>query len=119
MHHVFPPDAEAGLAVALHSDGETTRVLVTGELDMATAPLLLASFEQLPHGCTGVVVDVSGLAFMDVAGLRMLATSHDAAIAAGRSFRLTRAVGAVQHLLDLASVQGSLPFVHTNGRLPD
>jgi anti-sigma B factor antagonist len=53
-------------------DGQL-RLAVAGELDIATAPLLLAEIERLeldrPHT---LALDLGGVTFMDVAGMRVL-----------------------------------------------
>ena len=49
-------------------------VTLRGELDAASAPGLAARFDQLLAGRPGqIAVDVSGLTFIDAAGLRTLA----------------------------------------------
>jgi anti-anti-sigma factor len=48
-------------------------VTVAGELDMASAPVVLTTLaESLPASCRRVVIDASGVVFVDVAGLRAL-----------------------------------------------
>jgi anti-sigma B factor antagonist len=81
---------------ATSTSGSTVRV--TGEVDSTTAPGLrdcLLDVIGQPSSTT-VEVDLSGVTFLDSAGLSALATAHRAAVAAGRDLRMrcgtTRAV---------------------------
>ena len=75
-----------------------TTVCVTGEVDSTTAPGLGSCLlEVIARPGDGVVeVDLSGVTFLDSAGLSALATAHRAAEAAGRTLQMrcgtTRAV---------------------------
>jgi anti-sigma B factor antagonist len=67
----------------------TTVVAVSGELDLYTAPrlreeLLVALSEPL----AGLIVDLSGLAFMDSTGLGLLIGAHRRATASGAALRV-------------------------------
>lgn len=53
---------------------------VTGELDMNTVEILSERVQQqLDAGAISLVIDLSGLAFMDSSGLRLLIALHDRA----------------------------------------
>jgi anti-sigma B factor antagonist len=81
---------------ATSTSGSTVRV--TGEVDSTTAPGLRDCLLDVigRSGSTTVEVDLSGVTFLDSAGLSALATAHRAAVAAGRDLRMrcgtTRAV---------------------------
>jgi anti-sigma B factor antagonist len=66
---------EPGLPLSISEiarDGEL-RLAVTGELDLASAPSLLTHVEQLEIGGAGTLaIDLAGVTFMDVAGMRVL-----------------------------------------------
>jgi len=52
-------------------------IVVDGELDVATAPILASALEQAATGEAPVVVDLSRVRFADCAGIRpLLATRH-------------------------------------------
>jgi anti-anti-sigma factor len=61
--------------IATERDGDELRLLVRGELDIATAPRLAAAMpdEQAPS----VLLDLSGVSFMDSTGLRAVLALHD------------------------------------------
>jgi anti-sigma B factor antagonist len=52
-------------------------VVVAGELDMASAPTLKEEFSKLDSGEQGVVLDISGLTFIDSHGVRALLSLGD------------------------------------------
>jgi anti-anti-sigma factor len=56
--------------ISMESDGRPVRVFVAGELDIATAPGLLAHISA-GHGSDGgfVILDLSGVTFIDSSGL--------------------------------------------------
>ena len=60
----------SGFEVCIQGDG---RVVVLGEVDMATAPELSEAIESLiSTGAQRVVVDAAGVTFMDSTGLNAL-----------------------------------------------
>ncbi|MGY2079835.1 STAS domain-containing protein [Modestobacter sp. SYSU DS0657] len=65
-------------------------VTVSGEVDSTTAPGLRgAILEVLARpGLDVVELDLSGVTFLDSAGLSVLATAHRTALAAGRTLRM-------------------------------
>jgi anti-sigma B factor antagonist len=85
-------------------------ITVTGEIDSTTAPgLRTCLLEVLGRpGTTTVVVDLTGVSFLDSAGLSALATAHRAAEAGGRSLQMrvgdTRAVVRPLEITGLADV---------------
>ncbi|MFD9129132.1 STAS domain-containing protein [Kitasatospora sp. NPDC059571] len=90
--------APALRAVARH-DGPLMRVVLHGELDIATGPVAEAVFE----GCAGrseeTSVDASGLRFIDASGVRALLRAQE--LCERRGGRLTVAAASTQVLLVL------------------
>ncbi|MFQ1003970.1 STAS domain-containing protein [Modestobacter sp. SSW1-42] len=80
------------------SSADGAEITVSGEIDSTTAPgLRTCLLEVLDRpGTTTVDVDLTGVTFLDSAGLSALATAHRAAEAGGRTLRMrvggTRAV---------------------------
>lgn len=88
----------APLSITPTSDG----IAVAGEIDAHTAPAVaaaLAAAEQEP-----LVVDLSGVEFVDSSGLRVLLEAHQARQAAGNSLILSQPSPAVQRVFDVAGV---------------
>jgi anti-anti-sigma factor len=65
----FPFD----LHVSVQRLGDELLLTVAGELDLATAPAVTATVaEHMPATCRRVVIDASGVSFVDAAGLHAL-----------------------------------------------
>jgi len=75
MNFAIRPDQGLDLAFAAGSDEENgaARVWLSGELDVAGAPILEREFERLERdGRVVAVLDLSRLAFIDAVGLNAL-----------------------------------------------
>ncbi len=78
-----------------------------GEVDLASAPDL----ESRLNGCLvngPVVVDLSGVSFIDSTGLRVLLAAHSTASEGGHPIGLVVADGPVTKLLSITGVDGHL-----------
>ena len=58
------------------------------ELDLATVPELSNVLEGLERECRRIVLDVSGLTFIDSTGLRLAVIEHDHATMDGFEFAI-------------------------------
>lgn len=101
----FPP-----LSVSVTSAAPAgTVVEVAGEVDMATAPQLYEGLmAALSGGGHEVVVDVSGIRFIDASGIETLLRAAESARESGRSFQLHEPSKAVRRLLVLLELNSSL-----------
>lgn len=83
-----------GVDIQEHDGGAIVVARLTGELDMAVAQSVGAKIaEGVPNSARGVVVDMSGLDFMDSSGVSML-------------FALARRVGRHRQVLHLVAPEG-------------
>ncbi|MFJ7272634.1 STAS domain-containing protein [Streptomyces sp. NPDC099050] len=90
------------LNVYRHDRGVRASIILAGELDLATAPLVRAALEGCAReGIHTIDVDVSALTFCDVSGLNVFLAAARAAAAAGGSLRLHHPGRALARLLDL------------------
>ncbi|MBW3615398.1 MAG: STAS domain-containing protein, partial [Actinobacteria bacterium] len=65
------------LRIEACGNGSVTRLAVFGEVDAASAPELEAWLSQAASaGCAEVVLDLSGLEFIDSSGLSVLVSAH-------------------------------------------
>jgi len=96
--------------VAVDRAGGRLLAAPSGELDLATAPLLIAAL-RAHDGCERVVIDLRGLSFMDSSGLRLLVSEHARAQAEGYELQLVRGGPEVARLLRLTRLDEQLPFV--------
>ena len=90
-----------------------TYVAVTGELDVATAPLLAERIAQAETAAAPlIVVDLSGVSFMDSTGLHTLLEAHARSQQEGDRLRIASPWSAqVQRLMELAGVVDELPLL--------
>jgi anti-sigma B factor antagonist len=107
-------------------DFETTRngtiavIAATGELDLSGAAALEAEIESLtadPDLGT-VVLDLSGLEFMDSSGLRTIVLADMRAREAGRRFVLVRGPETVHRVFEITRMSDRLDFVDSLEELP-
>ncbi|MBV9057311.1 MAG: STAS domain-containing protein [Candidatus Eremiobacteraeota bacterium] len=78
-----------------------------GSLDLATAPTVRAALtdaaEEKGHD---VIVDLTGLEFLDSTGLGVLIGAHRRAAERGGSFRLVVSDGPISRLLNITGLMG-------------
>ncbi|SDC30145.1 STAS domain-containing protein [Actinokineospora iranica] len=81
-------------------------VSVTGEVDLATAPDLERALETAlsQPEATGVRVDLSGVEFMDSAGLRVLVAARRNAETAGQSLVLHAPHDRVRRIIEITGL---------------
>jgi anti-sigma B factor antagonist len=79
-------------------------LVLHGELDIATAPELVAMLNRLRHHGHAVTLDLAEVTFMDSTGLTTLMDAHLAAEGNGWPFEIRRASPAVRRVFDLAGV---------------
>jgi anti-sigma B factor antagonist len=83
-----------------------TTVYVRGEVDMATAPQLRRELEHhLSHGPSELVIDCSGVSFMDSSGLHALLIARRTGDLIGCRMALTGTPPQVDKLLALVGVE--------------
>jgi anti-sigma B factor antagonist len=86
--------------------GPSATITLVGELDPATAPLLDQQIEQLltDESVTRVVLDLSGLTFLDSSGLRVFVTAREALTSRGGELALREPSANTQRLLDITGL---------------
>lgn len=98
------------VAVALEQD--SVRVAMSGELDLATeAQLAHALTRVVAQAPARVVVDLSGLEFMDARGVAVLLHARERAHAIGSRIELVTGHGEPRRLLELCGVLTRLDAV--------
>ena len=81
------------------NDGDTVRIVLSGELDISTAPRVEEELRRVEDGHPPVIVlDLSALEFMDSTGLRVIVSADGRAREEDRSLRLVRGPEAVQRI---------------------
>jgi anti-sigma B factor antagonist len=98
-------DAETAFKVTLEPRASSIRVVVAGELDIATVP------ELSPHVTAGddgdaVILDLAAVTFIDSTGLRLLIEAH---AALGERLRIVPSP-ACERLFEITGVRDRLPI---------
>jgi anti-sigma B factor antagonist len=96
--------------VSVQRRAGTAIVHVVGELDLATAPTLTSALRDLERPCERVVLDVSGLEFIDSTGLRLAVEEYQRAMADGFDFVIAGAEENVLRVLRIAGLDVTLPL---------
>src|SRR4051812_23091440 len=86
--------------------GPTTVITLSGDLDPATAPLLQEAIDAAAadDSVERVVLDLSGLAFLDSSGLRVFVTAREALDARGARLALRHPTSNTRRLLDITGL---------------
>jgi anti-sigma B factor antagonist len=91
---------------------------VSGELDLASAPVLEEQLDRADvSDAAVVVVDLRELDFMDSTGLHLLLKTHKRAQGLGRRFALVRGNKQIERLLSLTGVDDKLVVVDSPEQL--
>ncbi|MEV0386054.1 STAS domain-containing protein [Nonomuraea sp. NPDC050643] len=99
------------LSIRLVPVGDTTLVMVlTGELDLTTGPILAAFLDPIPQSAiTHVVVAAADLWFCDLSGLDQLALTHRALQARGGHLAVAEAQPPLSRLIGLMTQHDARP----------
>lgn len=99
------------LTIRSDRDGVVHTICVTGELDLATAKELQLELERVETtDAESIILDLSGLTFMDSTGVRLLIAAHHRSRSDSNRLALLRGGPAIQRVLQLSGVETLLPF---------
>jgi anti-sigma B factor antagonist len=91
--------------------GDVHTICPCGELDLATAGGVQRELKRVEASdARSIVVDLSGLTFMDSTGVRLVLSAHARSRTDSNRLTLVRGPAAVQRVLELCGVAGLLPF---------
>jgi len=108
----------SNFAVQTHTTERAITLVLTGELDLVSSPAMERVMDDLSRSDAElIIVDLSGLEFMDSTGLHLLLRVQQRAQEAGRRFALIRGGEAVQRLFDLTGLADSLTVVDSAEQL--
>ena len=99
--------------LVIHSvlDDRAHVVELTGDLDMRSAQVLEDELKRLERSDSlEIVVDLSGLRYIDSAGIKALIQADARARRSGRSLMLVRAGEQVQRVFETTGLATRLPF---------
>jgi anti-anti-sigma factor len=87
------------LDVHTEAQGDGVRIVLTGELDISTAPRVEEELRRVEEGRPAVILlDLRELEFMDSTGLRVIVSADGRAREDDRALRLVRGPEAVQRI---------------------
>ena len=112
----LPRGVTTGMITDCRTD-DCTVVQVSGELDIATAPLLHDHLFALIGDGHRIVLELGGVEFMDSSGLEVLLSCHSRAEQAGTGLVLRRPSRRVSRLLELTGLRSH--FVIETVALPE
>ena len=99
------------LSISSQRDGDAHVIGLSGELDLATAANVEQELRRVEAtDASSIVVDLSGLTFMDSTGVRLLMQAQARSRADSDRLRLLRGPADVQRVFELCGVDGLLPF---------
>jgi anti-anti-sigma factor len=99
------------LELEQHDAGARRTLVLTGELDMACAPVLDATLRRICIEPTeAVTLDLSGLTFMDSTGLRTVLLAKELCEQHDCELMLTPGSPQIQRLFEVTGLLGRLPF---------
>jgi anti-anti-sigma factor len=89
---------------------------VAGDVDLAAHARFQTGIEQCWDGSTDLLIDCSGITFLDSMGLRVLVHALQRATTGGHTITLAAAGPPVLRVLELAGIKDLFPLT---GPLPD
>ena len=95
-------------AISLAPTPDGVDVVVSGELDISTAPILRTALGDAVGHAHHVGIDLAAITFIDVAGLRVVTDARRALLATGRRLELVATSAVVDRLLDLTGLRSQL-----------
>jgi len=102
------------LELATRTEGDVSVVSVRGEVDVFTAPGLDTELDLLiAGGNPRLVVDLSGVAFLDSTGLGVLVKSLKAAREAGGWVHLVVTSDRIRKIFEITGLDASIPLFDT------
>jgi len=97
------------LTLTNRRDADAITVTVRGEIDLGNVDQLTTGIATaVRDDVTSIVVDLSGVTFMDSAGISALLAGRRTADEHGKAYRVAGASGIVREILDLMGVWAHL-----------
>jgi anti-sigma B factor antagonist len=106
------PNTFGELEVTVTRDADRHTVALSGELDISTVGRAEAALAEAESGDAHMIVlDLSGLTFMDSTGVRLALAAAARSREDSNRLRFVRGGRAVQRVFELSGVTDTLPFI--------
>jgi anti-anti-sigma factor len=93
--------------------GGVAYLALTGELDLANLPILQAHLKSLAETDDNLVVDMSGLRYIDSSGAKALLDAHRTYARTGRELGLAAPSPMTRRILEVLGLETVLPIFPT------
>jgi anti-sigma B factor antagonist len=94
------------------TEGEVVRLALRGEFDLSVVPRVEDELKRVEAASPEtLVLDLSGLEFMDSSGLRSVVTADDRARTAGRRFVVVNGPDPVRRVFEITKVDERIELV--------
>jgi stage II sporulation protein AA (anti-sigma F factor antagonist) len=104
------------MAIEARTDGATHTIVLKGELDISSAPLLEATLSEIcAAGPLEIVIDMSEVEFVDSTGFNAILRAKALCEARKCGFALTPAQRPVQRMFEATRLRDKLPFLKASG----
>jgi|ERR687889_1248561 anti-anti-sigma factor len=103
LHLPISSRREPSLTLAITTDEQVVRVRVVGELDLVSAPQLAGQLATLIEGGDEIGLDLSRVAFIDLAGLRVVLGAQSLARTRQKRLRVVAPSAACARLFELTA----------------
>ena len=89
-------------------------VRLSGEVDLAAVEAIETTLRPLEERCRTLILDLSGVTFLDSTGLRAIVSADARARKSGFELKIVRGPERVQKILYLAGLDKILPLVEAD-----
>ena len=86
-----------------------------GEIDLSTVDEVRRAIEQSHDSASSLVIDLSGVGFLDTSGLRLVVEQNNRARDLGYALELIPGPPPVQRVFQIAGLDQKLPFASGSG----
>jgi anti-anti-sigma factor len=102
--------AEAPLKIRVSQEGNDRVVSLEGEIQLETVSPLIKTLQQATDTGDSVVVDMSGVSYLDSQGVRALRIAYQQASSSGGMLRIRGCQGMADRVLRMVGIDRVIPM---------
>jgi anti-sigma B factor antagonist len=103
-------EAENKLELTGVQEGDALLIVVTGDVDLASAPDLVAAVDEFAGQGMTITLDLDDVGFVDLTGIRELARLREVARAGGWTLELAGITSRVRQVAELCGLTDALVY---------